>query len=82
MIFLEKLNIFTKEILSLSEYNFENLDNKLACIALPWVKSENNSDTVFNNKKLAYKTEDPKMDAKITSLTNPNPFFIIFEQNK
>ena len=53
IIFWENLNILTKEISSFEEYNFENLDNKLACIALPWVKSENNSDTVFSNKKLA-----------------------------
>ena len=75
--------INTEEFIeSLYEYNFENLDNKLACIALPCVKSENNSETVFNNKKLAYKIEDPKIDAKIISLIKPNPFLIKFEQNK
>ena len=75
------MNVLIKEISSSVEYNFENFDNRLACNALPCDNSENKSETVLNNKKLAYNIDEPNIDAKIISLTNPNPFFIMLEQN-
>jgi hypothetical protein len=75
------LKVLIKEISSFVEYNVENLDNKLACNALPCDNSENKSEDVFNNKKFAYNIEDPNIEAKRISLINPKPFLTILEEN-
>jgi hypothetical protein len=51
-----------------------NFGSRLAFNALPAVICEKKSETTLNNKKFAYKIEDPRKNAIINSLIKPSTF--------